>query len=119
MLLARHVKTIFVLFSDPIDDYCVAESVQFGMHVERISGGGDHGAQPHSIVFTKKKDSLSHDLFIASTQDGPFGKIDIEYWQGNVCPFVYRLTDATITMVSVSASHESYALEYEAIKMER
>ena len=111
--------TIYVLFSDPIDDYCVAESLQFGMQVERVAGGGDHGAQARAIVFTKKKDSLSHDLFVASTQGAPFGNIDIEYWQGHVCTFVYHLIDATIARAPSSSGHESYALEYEKIWTER
>ena len=118
-LAVRGIMTIYVLFSDPIHDYCVAESLQFGMHVERVAGGGDHGAQTSSIVFTKKKDSLSHDLFVATTQGGLFDNIDIEYWQGYACTFVYRLTGATITKASSSWGHESYTLEYENIRMER
>jgi|SRR3954467_8383600 type VI protein secretion system component Hcp len=111
--------TIYVLFSGPIDDYCVAESLQFGMQVERIAGGGNHGAQTKPIVFTKKKDSLSHDLFVAAIQGSLFDNIDIEYWQGNVCTFVYHLNDATIASASSNSSHENYALEYEKIWMER
>ena len=89
------------------------------MHVERVAGGGDHGAQTSSIVFTKKKDSLSHDLFIAGTQGGAFDNIDIEYWQGDVCTFVYHLTGATIRKASSSSDHESYTLEYEKVWIER
>src|SRR4051812_20736821 len=111
--------TIYVLFSDPIDDYCVAESLQFGMHVERIAGGGQHGAQSSSIVFTKKKDNLSHDLFVATMHGGSFDNIDIEYWQGQVCTFVYHLTGARIASASSRLGDESYTLEYDGIWTER
>jgi type VI protein secretion system component Hcp len=118
-LAVRGIMTIYVLFSEPIDDYCVAESLQLGMQVERVAGGGEHGAQTSAIVFTKKRDSLSHDLFVASTQGNPFDNIDIEYWQGHVCTFVYHLTGATITRVPSSSGHESYQLEYQKIWTER
>ena len=112
--------TIYVLFSDPIDDYCMVESLQFGMHVERVAGGGDHGAQTPSVVFTKKKDNLSHDLFVACRQGGEFDNIDIEIWQGYACTFVYRLTGATIKKdIAYSGNQESFTIEYETIKMER
>jgi type VI protein secretion system component Hcp len=111
--------TIYVLFSPPVDDYCVALSLQFGMEVERVAGGGDHKAQATSVAFTKNKDDLSHDLFVAATQGSKFANIDIEYWQDHVCTFVYHLTGATITKAFTGSSRESYTLEYEKIWTER
>jgi type VI secretion system secreted protein Hcp len=114
---------IYVEFSKPLDTYCEAMSLQFGVSPKStgvMGGGASTRAQLNDVNLTKQRDSLSDKLWRASVSGTTFGAVWIEFYRtadSDYPYFTYTLTDVLISAFSSSGQSESVSLNYSTVKV--
>ena len=105
---------VYVEFSAPIDDYCLATSPLLSMSHSAV--GGLTRAQPYDFSFKKQRDSLSPGIFQGVCSGTMFSRVTIEYYQDDADhPFyVYELTDVGIAAMTTKGNEESISLSCRA-----
>jgi len=95
----------YVDFGDPIDDFCEANSLSFGMDVQRLAGGAPHRAQGVKVLFSTKDVELHHDFFMAVTKQTKIASVTIEVWRTEkACTLMYNLKDVYIVSFRLGAA---------------
>jgi hypothetical protein len=102
----------YVEFGKPVDDYCEAEGLSFGMSTSGMAGGAARIAQRSALSFTKARDSLSTAIFRHCMTGTVFPWAWVEFYRDEDSdPFmIYTLSDAVISAVQSRGSGESVSL---------
>jgi len=103
---------VYVVFSDPIDDWCKAKSVSFAMSTKAFATGPARTAQTRDVVFTKLSDALTPAIFRYSLSGRVFKNVWVEFYRDDdEDPYLTRtLNDVVISSVNSGKGTESISL---------
>ena len=103
---------LYVEFTAPIDDYCEALSVSFGMRSSPAAGGAGRGAQAHDLSFSASQSSLTNKLFRHCILGTKFAKVWVERYRDDTLYLYYELADVYVMSMTTSNGTVSVSLDY-------